>query len=197
MKKFLIFLVALLCVVPMTSPDAYGDDEDEDPVPGTVLIDIDNHMQQTSVWCWAAVAEQIIEFSQGNSPPQCALVAAANGVPPVFCCNGPNPACVRTGSMDQLRTLLLAYGNRASYVVYPGRDPMPLYKHLVADHLVVLQVRTGTNSTHVVVLKGMRFTRDRGRLEAWIIVNDPMIFDMPPMLYSRMQGTIINALVIL
>jgi len=196
MKKLFASLALLICFLSEGSSDAHEQDIEE-PVPGTVYIDIENRMQQTPVWCWVAVAEQLIEHSRGTSPAQCALVAAANGTAPVYCCSGLNSQCVRSGTMDQLRTLLLAYGRYASTVIPAPLDPMVLYRHLVDGHPIVLQVRTSSNTTHVVVLKGMRFTRNSyGLLEAWIIVNDPMVRDMPLLLYSRVQGTIVNALIV-
>src|ERR1700731_390254 len=73
--------------------------------PPPVDIPIQNLTQGTAEWCWAAVAQQIILASVGpqQTPPQCALVAIANGAPPEACCSGFNPACVRTGSVQQIQ----------------------------------------------------------------------------------------------
>ncbi len=59
-------------------------------IPAPVDIPIQNLTQETEVWCWAAVAQQIILASQGPqaTPPQCALVAMANGAAPEACCSG-------------------------------------------------------------------------------------------------------------
>ena len=53
-------------------------------LPPPVDIPIQNLSQQTPVWCWAAVAEQIITWRRGGSPPQCVLVAAAFGAAAVI-----------------------------------------------------------------------------------------------------------------
>lgn len=68
------------------------------PIPQTINLPIQNIMQETKVWCWAAVAQQIILSRQGptKTPPQCALVAMANGAHPSVCCSGMgNPNCVK------------------------------------------------------------------------------------------------------
>lgn len=46
-------------------------------MPSPVQLGIPNLPQETQVWCWAAVAQQIIAHSRGAAytPPQCALVA--------------------------------------------------------------------------------------------------------------------------
>lgn len=192
--KFFASLVLLLCVISVPS-NARCDDRKES-LSGTVYIDIENRTQQTSVWCWVAVAQQLIEHSRGVSPTQCALVATTIGMAPVYCCSGYNPSCVRTGTMDQLRILLLAYGQSASSIITVSRDPMPLYNELINGHPIVLQVRTSTISTHVVIVKGMRFTRDRDEIKAWLIINDPMRMETHVVAYSRIYPTIINTLIV-
>lgn len=85
-------------------------------VPSPVDLPIPNIPQQTQVWCWAAVAQQIIHATSGpvQTPPQCALVAMANGAHPAVCCNQPNPACLRTGSFPQIAGLIQQFGGRTS-----------------------------------------------------------------------------------
>ncbi len=47
-------------------------------------LQIPNLPQQTEVWCWAAVAEQIIRWRNlGGGYQQCELVSIANGFPGV------------------------------------------------------------------------------------------------------------------
>jgi hypothetical protein len=187
MKKFFALLalvaVVLACSVPVEAA------EDQGP---TVNIDIQNRLQETQVWCWVAVAQQIIAYSAGRSPSQCALVASADLVPPAMCCSGYNPSCVHTGSMEQLRFLLLAYGSNTSQIIMAPRDPRVLYQHLDNDHPIVLQIRSGVASTHVVVLRGMRLTSN----DAILYVNDPMSIYTQAVPYSRLYPIIVNALVV-
>ena len=85
--------------------------------PPPITLPIQNIPQQTQVWCWAAVAQQIILASQGpaNTPPQCALVAMANGANPSVCCSeARNPACVTAGSLQQIQYLIGRFGGQFS-----------------------------------------------------------------------------------
>ena len=93
------------------------------PVPSPVDVPISNIPQDTPVWCWAAVAQQIIMAIRGpqNTPPQCALVATANGAHPGVCCNGYNPACVRTGSIPQIQ---ISFYILAADIQYTPRLPI-------------------------------------------------------------------------
>lgn len=188
MKKLLTLLALFLAVVACVAPVSAAEDEQDPPA---VSLLIRNRLQQTPVWCWVAVSEQLITYSQGGSPPQCALVAAANGVLPAYCCNGYNQDCVRTGSMSQVRTLLLAYGNSASDVI-PPPSAKTLYRHIASNHPVVLQIRTGVASTHVVVVRGVYYVG--GSLH--VVINDPMSIYTQPIEYSRIYPSLVNALVV-
>jgi hypothetical protein len=181
-------LIALLSVFICVGP-AHADHDDVDEY---AILPIANRLQETPVWCWVAVSEQVIAYSRGNSPRQCALVAVANNSPPVMCCGGYNPACVRTGTMDQVRTLLLAYGNNASDVIAPPRDPRVLFDRIVAGQPVILQVRVGGTATHVIVLKGVELINGR----AYMTVNDPMSVYTTPVDYAILYPKLINALIV-
>jgi hypothetical protein len=108
-------------------------------LPPPVDLPIRNIPQETDVWCWAAVAQQIVMATRGasNTPPQCALVAIANDAPAGACCSGYNPACVRTGSIAQIRSLIARFGGRPSVCAAPT-DPMTLYRTLAAGYAVII-----------------------------------------------------------
>ena len=167
--------------------------------PPPVDLGIQNIPQQTQVWCWAAVAQQIIAAIQGpqGTPPQCALVAQAYGAPPGVCCAGyGNPACVRTGSMTQVQALIRAFGGRPSQLA-PPTDPMTLYRTIASRRAVILHVRSGISSTHVVVLRGMAFVPNGfGGVEAVLYVNDPMAFYTQPVPFTTLIPIWIEALVV-
>ena len=74
----------------------------------TVVLPIQNIPQETQVWCWAAVAQQIVFSLHGpaNTPPQCAMVALAYRSSPDTCCNqygnyNGNPNCLARGSLNK------------------------------------------------------------------------------------------------
>ena len=167
------------------------------PVPSPVDVPISNIPQDTPVWCWAAVAQQIIMAIRGpqNTPPQCALVATANGAHPGVCCNGYNPACVRTGSIPQIQNLILYFGGR--YSIYaPPTDPMTLYSTLASGNAVIVQLRTSQFSSHVVVIRGMSFVVTQSGVQPLLHVNDPMAIITQPVLFTAIAPIWMDAIVV-
>lgn len=166
-------------------------------VPPPVDLPIPNIPQQTQVWCWAAVAQQIIQAQVGpmRTPDQCALVAMANGAHPGICCSGVNPACIRTGSLPQIAGLVAQFGGRVSSYAPPA-DPMTLYRTLSSGRPVILHIQSSTFSTHVVVLRGMAFTQTPWGVEPVLFINDPLAYYTQPVPFSRIAPLWIDALVI-
>lgn len=149
-------------------------------IPPTVDLPIQNIPQETNVWCWAAVSQQIIMATRGQqgTPPQCALVGMANGKHPQSCCNNPAP-CTQTGSLEQIQALIKNFGGRSSSIVAPT-NAMALYETLAKGHAVVLAVRSSPYSGHVVVLRGMAWQQGPNGLEAVLLINDPMAYFTQP-----------------
>jgi len=166
------------------------------PLP-PVDLPIRDVPQQTPVWCWAAVSQQIILASRGpqGTPPQCALVAMANGAPPEACCDGPNPQCVRMGSIPQIQALIHRFGGRTSTAA-PPTDPLTLYRALASGHAVVIGMVTGPNAGHVVVARGMSFVETPYGWEAMVHINDPMAYDTRPVPFHAIVGAWQAAIVI-
>jgi hypothetical protein len=177
-------IAALLCVT--VAAPARADIEDErgadlaefapppavKPVPPPVELGIPNIRQRTRVWCWAAVAQQIISKKRGKSPPQCALVAMAQGRFPSFCCSG-NARCAVQGTLAQIRGLIRNFGRRITEV-QPPSGPMALYRTLRAGRPIILALRNGPRTGHVVVLTGMRWRQTGWGVEAILHINDPI-----------------------
>ena len=133
-----------------------------------ISLGIPNIPQQTNVWCWAAVAQQIIVWRTGNSPPQCALVAIANGAHPQFCCTG-NPQCVVTGHLQQIQFLIARFGGAISQISPPA-GPGPVYNALSNGKAIIMAVQQSQFAGHVVVINGMScFGTD-----AILHINDPI-----------------------
>jgi hypothetical protein len=145
-------------------------------MPPPIDLGIYNLTQDTSVWCWAAVARQIIAWKRQDllsTPIQCALVAAANDAPEGACCSYYNPACVVTGSIPQIQRLIAQFG--ASYSsVAPPADATVLYNTLASGRAIILQISTGGAMAHVVVLQGMDWEMTPIGRRAMLHVNDPM-----------------------
>src|SRR5262245_52020588 len=92
-----------------------------------VDLGIQNIPQETQVWCWAAVAQQLILRLRGPAatPPQCALAAVAFNIAPQYCCQIPTP-CVTTGTLQQIQVLIAYFGGRWSTIAPPA-DPLIVY----------------------------------------------------------------------
>jgi hypothetical protein len=150
--------------------------------PAPIDLGIPNFRQETHVWCWAAVAQQVIHRKRGYSPPQCALVAMARDKRPSFCCPG-NPACVTPGTLAEIQKLIRNWGQRYSEVRAPT-SPMGLYRTLRAGRPIILAIRNSRFSGHVVVLTGMTWVRTATGLRAILHINDP-IRAIPPRLAFR------------
>ena len=162
-----IFAVLLLGLAAAAAPAA----AQMRPLPPPVDLGIRNIMQDTDVWCWAAVAQQVIVKRKGKSPPQCALVAMVHGRYPSFCC--PHyERCAVAGSLRQIQTLIRNFGQRTT-TLSPPTDAMSLYRTLRAGHPIILAIR-GSTTGHVVVLTGMTWTEGADGPEALLHVNDPL-----------------------
>lgn len=165
----------------------------------TVQLPISNNLQETTVWCWAAVAQQIIRASKGihQTPPQCALVAVANNALPSVCCAGAgNPACVKTGSMQQIQQLIWHFGGKATSL-FPPANYMTLYNTLASGRAIILQVQSGAMAAHVVVLTGMSFSYDKhGNVQPFLHINDPVSFYNQRVPFQNIVPVWMSALVV-
>lgn len=161
----LAFIALLLAATAPTDAPAQ--------VPPPIDLGIQNIPQERPVWCWAAVAQQIIYHRRGATPQQCALVAMANNAPPAVCCSGYNPACDVTGSNQQIIGLIGGFGAGYTYFA-PPTDPMTLYNTLASGRPVIAQIQTGLISFHVVVIRGMFFTPTFNGLQPMLLINDPL-----------------------
>lgn len=152
-------------------------------------LPIENIPQETQVWCWAAVSQQIIAASRGRAetPPQCALVATANGASPDYCCSGQNPQCVTTGSLQQVQGLIQQFGGRTSSYAEPT-DAMTLYRTLQQGHAVIIGIDIGQGQGHVVVARGMSFQQTPQGVVPMVHINDPMAHFTQPVPYSQIAA---------
>lgn len=135
---------------------------------GAIDLGVPPVAQQSGVWCWAAVAEQIIRWKQGHSPPQCALVALAYGQGVAPCCGG-LPQCRVAGSLQQIQYLIGLFGGGASTLA-PPTTPAVLHATLAVGRPIVMSVRASPYAGHVVVIRGMRC----GPAGPVLLVNDPI-----------------------
>jgi len=168
------------------------------PLPQPVLLPIPNITQETPVWCWAAVAQQIVHSLKGpaGTPSQCAMVALANNAPPMACCpTMMNQQCWVTGSFPQIQALIAHFGGVWSNYSPPAH-PMALYNTLASGRAVLIELRTGQTSSHVVVVRGMSFVPTMGGVEAVLHINDPMSMFTQPVPFSTIMPIWMGALVV-
>lgn len=173
------------------APDGRTDDLSPVDLP------IQNLPQETEVWCWAAVSQQIIAASRGmqSTPPQCALVAIANGASPQACCQTRDQRCVRTGSLQQIQDLIQRYGGRTSSYAAPT-DAMTLYRTLKMGHAVIIGVNAGQGMGHVVVARGMSFQQTPQGLVPFVHVNDPMAHFTQPVPFNQIAAVWRQAIIV-
>ena len=160
--------------------------------PPPVRLYIQNIPQETQVWCWAAVAQQIIYRVRGhNTPPQCEMVAIANNTHPGFCCNqlgmwNGNQSCFTTGNLQQIQYLIAHYGGRYSSIAQPT-DPMTIYNALLHGRPIIMSVKESPYSQigHVVVITGMEWIPTLYGIQPVLHVNDPARYFTEPVHFAN------------
>ena len=156
--------------------------------PSPIDLGIQNIPQETPVWCWVAVAQQMILHLQGpqNTPPQCALVAIANNTHPNFCCSGA-PQCRVTGSLQQIRGLIAQFGGHFSSIA-PPTNPMVVYNTLLSGKAIIMAVKTSPYSGHVVVIRGMAWVPTQFGYQPVLYINDPMSYFTQPVPFQNIAA---------
>lgn len=163
----------------------------------TVMLPIQNIPQETPVWCWAAVAQQIVYSLRGpaGTPPQCSMVALANGAHPATCCNqgqfNGNPACLIGGSLQQIQWLIHYFGGRFSTLAPPAHAAT-LFNTLQRGRAIVLQIQSSPFAGHVVVLRGMSNVNGIPVLH----INDPLAFFTEPVHFAQLLPYWASAIVV-
>lgn len=149
-------------------------------VPPPIDLGIQNIPQQTEVWCWAAVAQQIIYHVNGsaNTPSQCQLVAAAFNAAPQYCCQAPTP-CMTAGSLQQIQALIAYFGGHWSSLSLPA-NPMTVYQTLTSGKAIIMAVQSSPYSGHVVVIRGMAWIPTLMGTQPVLYINDPMAYFTQP-----------------
>jgi hypothetical protein len=177
MKK-LLFLFALLACFQVSPARAQ--------LPPPVDLGIQNIPQDTDVWCWAAVSQQIIMALRGpaSTPPQCALVAVSSNVPPQACCAN-YALCRRTGALQEIQRLILQFGGHFSSIAPPA-DPITIYQTLRSGKAIIMSVQASPMMGHVVVIRGMVWVATPMGPQAVLLINDPMAFFTQPVPFTQL-----------
>jgi hypothetical protein len=156
--------------------------------PPPVSLGIQNILQQNQMWCWAAVAQQVILWSTGMTPQQCELVASAKYANPLVCCQNPQ-ACSVPGQFVDIQGLLYNYGAGYSNLVLPA-NPMMLYNTLAANRAIILFLnKPYQNVGHFVVVTGMEWISDPYLgIVPIVYINDPMSVYTNPVPFNSLIG---------
>ncbi|MDO6568598.1 papain-like cysteine protease family protein [Alteromonas sp. 1_MG-2023] len=183
MAIYKVVIVLCFCVVSKHSIAQYSPN-----IPPPVDLGIQNISQQTQVWCWAAVAQQIIAAINGpqNTPQQCVMVAIANNASPQYCCNN-TQGCMVTGSLQQIQSLIAHFGGRYSSIAPPA-DPMTIYNALASGKAIIMAVRSSPYSGHVVVIRGMHWIQTRFGFQPVLLINDPMSHFTQPVPFQNLAA---------
>ncbi|MFH1047796.1 MAG: papain-like cysteine protease family protein [Patescibacteria group bacterium] len=153
-------------------------------VPNPVNLNVPLVRQETPVWCWLAVSEMIIRYRNlGMSMRQCEMLEIGYGLPGGTCCGDPM-RCQRTGyGMQEVQLVLAQFGGVVAMHT-PPLNPIQLYGALQSGHPVIVQIRSGQTSSHVIVIRGMRFEPQmmmtpygpQMGVQPMLLVNDPLGF---------------------
>ncbi|WP_062960895.1 papain-like cysteine protease family protein [Thalassospira xiamenensis] len=183
------FLVAMLLFLGINQANAQQ-------LPPPIDLGIVNIPQQTQVWCWVAVVEQITHWKSqthpNTSPHQCQLVSVANGMSQPTCCNSAlvmsNPMladqCIRTGHDPEIMQLLSMVSNNVAGYGMPAH-PMVLYNTLASGRPIILKLQNTPFSGHVVVLRGMAWVQTPMGPTAVLYINDPLSYFTQPVPFQN------------
>lgn len=178
MKKWLIIGVVVLT--------AYSSIKGQN-IPPPVDTYVQNLLQQDQMWCWAAVAQQIILWKTGNAPQQCEMVAVAKGGNPIACCSG--APCSVPGQFSDIQNLLAHYGAGYSNIAPPA-SPAILYNTLSQNRAIILFLNQPYQHIgHFVVLRGMYWAVNPAYgTVPMVVINDPMSVYTQPMPFANLLG---------
>lgn len=177
---FLFSVLLALCLILLSQTKAQAD---------YINLPVPNIQQDTEVWCWAAVAEEIVLGVRGrkDTPRQCHMVAIAKNASPAVCCANFN-ACKITGGLEDIQRLILHFGGRPSSI-QPPANPYVLFQTLQSGRPIILQINpSGMGMSHVVVLRGMDISNAPWGPRATLFINDPLIPNVVSVDFSQIVG---------
>ena len=178
MKKTIFAIILMTCILNFSFGQV-------GQTPKPIDLGIQNITQQTSSWCWAATAQQVIYWLTGKTPHQCFLVANSFNRNPQVCCNNPQ-ACNSPGYMHQIQKLILDYGGHYSSISPPTNE-MSVYQTLAKGKAIILFLQTTPYVGHFVVLRGMAWVPKQFGYQSIFYINDPMSYFTEPVSFSKLR----------
>jgi hypothetical protein len=172
------YIFGIIFTVFLTTPHATAQ------IPPPIDLGIQNIPQETPVWCWVAVAQQIIHKINGplGTPQQCQLVGVAFNKGAQYCCQTPTP-CMTTGTLEQIQGLIAYFGGHWSWLSPPA-NPIAIYQTLSSGHAIIMAVQSSPYSGHVVVIRGMAWIPTPMGVQPVLYINDPMAYFTQPVPFA-------------
>lgn len=198
-RLLLAMAVVMATLVPGEAPA-----QPQPQMPPPVVLNVPLELQQTPVWCWAAVTQMAIEYRRGSSLEQCQILERVHGLPPGACCMPPMLQCAHAAQgLQDIQRILLALGGVMSDHT-PPLQPMQLYSILRQGDPVIVHIMSSMVSSHVVIARGMRFQMQAVmtpfgpsyRIVPIVLVNDPLSFIPSEVPYERFSGIWMDALIV-
>lgn len=187
MKKIIVFSLLMIFITVFTT---YSQ-----PTLPSIDLYIANIPQDTQCWCWAAVAQQIITKYRGISLTQCYLVAKAKNLPVSYCCQNSMPCRSMLGHLNEIRYLIQLFGGRYSSIA-PPTHPTILYGALQQGKAIIISVQTSPSTSHVIVIRGMRWLQTNYGLKAVLLINDPMNYYSSEVFFDSILSSWHSAIVV-
>ena len=129
-----------------------------------VILPVENIGQANKRWCWLAVAEQVVRWKQGTSPSQEVLAASVMGED--------RSGWERGGTLREIGEIIRVHSGAFAVAVGRG-EAEEVFDWLNKGVPLVVNVQTGPEQYHVVVLRGMVWSGAPG--DPLCIVNDPYV----------------------
>jgi hypothetical protein len=202
MRRGTIFALALSVALTVFAPSTAAQAQE---IPPPVMLDVPIVTQETPNWCWLAAAEMAIRHeNSGMSLRQCEMLEIGFNMPPGECCRDMMSCAGPAYGMEELRSIVAQFGGVLT-VLTPPLPPQVLYGALLSGSPVIARIRSGLTSSHVIVIRGMRFrlreeTAADGTvtmgIEPLLLVNDPLSYFPHELPYERLLPLWIDSLIV-
>ncbi|WP_018632341.1 papain-like cysteine protease family protein [Neomegalonema perideroedes] len=150
------------------------------PVPPTIELNIAPSIQEESLWCWAAAAQQAVGWAnRGRAPAQCEIVAMVHGLDAAACCADPKGVCNVTGEIPEIIQLVRRFGGQAANAPVP-KTPKDIQDVVAQNKTLLIRLRPqpreeAVGIRHMIVVRGVEWFRmPNGRIQAKLLYNDPL-----------------------
>lgn len=152
LSRLLALLLAFALVVLAACSE--GDFSPTEPTGGgpqggtQTVLSVPLVLQQTPVWCWAAVSEMVFRYYRTGFE-QCQILSAWYRAP---CCGAASQFCQTTASIEVIRETLGGFGIRSIH--FPGPISFQAVQSEINAGRPIIVAYRGSSAGHVVVIHG-------------------------------------------